>query len=366
MVEQTTEHVDINVAEFLSVCIFLSEECGKVIRDVWSSGDLKKQEKGKEGPVTIADIRVQKTIEENLKALYPTLNIQGEESKESTDAVDSAVSSDKITEATKKFVTQDFLNNNQEKRKDFIETLRATYAEDEVSSSNFETFNTKDAVVWIDPLDGTSDFVKGNLPAVTVLIGLSVNEKSRIGIVHNPFSVEDENLGKTFFGTAEHGAFKVAVDIKQSVEESLARDISYLEPFNHTEEPAEDHKVRVAASLSHFSAQIQQIIETIEPVEIVRLGGAGNKCNNLAIGNVDSYIHPSPGLKYWDLCAPESLIKAMGGYSTTLYEKRLTYPLSGDRKIMGLILAKNPPMYKLIVAKRMGELLKTIVTQVKL
>ena len=30
----------INLAEFLSVCIYLSEECGKVIRDVVNSGDL--------------------------------------------------------------------------------------------------------------------------------------------------------------------------------------------------------------------------------------------------------------------------------------------------------------------------------------
>ena len=46
----------------------------------------------------------------------------------------------------------------------------------------FESFSTKDAVVWIDPLDGTSDFVKGTLSAVTVLIGLSIKDKSRIGI----------------------------------------------------------------------------------------------------------------------------------------------------------------------------------------
>lgn len=63
---------------------------------------------------------------------------------------------------------------------------------------------------------------------------------------------------------------------------------------------------------------MEEIIQTISPVEIVRLGGAGNKCNNLAIGTVDSYIHPSPGLRSWDLCAPESIIKAMGGYSTNL------------------------------------------------
>lgn len=55
----------------------------------------------------------------------------------------------------------------------------------------FIEFNAKDAVVWVDPLDGTSDFVAGNLPAVTVLIGVSVNNVSRIGIVHNPFSDAD-------------------------------------------------------------------------------------------------------------------------------------------------------------------------------
>ena len=72
------------MAEFLSVCIFLSEESGKVIRQVEESGDLKTKTKGADGPCTIADIRVQKTIEQNLKHLYPGLTICGEESKEST------------------------------------------------------------------------------------------------------------------------------------------------------------------------------------------------------------------------------------------------------------------------------------------
>lgn len=50
-----------------------------------------------------------------------------------------------------------------------------SYQPDEVSLNMFESFNTNNAVVWIDPLDGTSDFVKGNLPACTVLIGLTIN-----------------------------------------------------------------------------------------------------------------------------------------------------------------------------------------------
>ena len=64
------------------------------------------------------------------------------------------------------------------------DNLRSIYSEDEISPNPFKTFNPKDAVVWIDPLDGTKDFVKGNHSAVTVLIGLAINDKSRIGIIH--------------------------------------------------------------------------------------------------------------------------------------------------------------------------------------
>ena len=110
---------------------------------------------------------------------------------------------------------------------------------------------------------------------------------------------------------------------------------------------------------------MQEIIETISPVEIVRLGGAGNKCNNLTQGTVDAYIHPSPGLSYWDLCAPESIVKGMGGYATDLSQKRIVYDPSASRKLKGLILARNPPMYAEI-AKRWGDGLKNILTKVKL
>ena len=97
--------------------------------------------------------------------------------------------------------------------------LRKTYGENEISSNMFETFSTKNAVVWIDPLDGTSDFVKGTLSAVTVLIGLSIDDKSRIGIVHNPYSAEDESVGKTIFGTGEQGAFKLVYQKDMTEEE---------------------------------------------------------------------------------------------------------------------------------------------------
>ena len=105
-------HVNISVAEFISVCIFLSEECGKIIREVEESGQLAIFQKAKDtsSPVTEADLRVQKTLEVNLRAIYPTLRLHGEESKESIADKKSAVDPSQVTSEIKNFVTKDFLN----------------------------------------------------------------------------------------------------------------------------------------------------------------------------------------------------------------------------------------------------------------
>ena len=199
---------------------------------------------------------------------------------------------------------------------------------------------------------------------MTVLIGLSIKDKSRVGIVHNPFTVEDEQVGKTIFGSAEHGVFKVIYDKNMTVDDVLAREVQYFEPFEVVE-PAEDHEIRVAASISHFSDTMKDIINTLSPNEIVRIGGAGNKCCNIAQANVDAYIHPSPGLMHWDLCAPESLVKGMGGWATNLYQERLSYPVQAKSYMFkGLILAKHKPMYNMITT-RMGQTLIDISKKVK-
>ena len=121
------------------------------------------------------------------------------------------------------------LNDSHKGRLAVIESqLRKTYAADEISSELFETFSTRDAVVWIDPLDGTSDFVKGNLTAVTVLIGLAINGKSRLGVVHKPFWDADQSKGLTVFGSGEHGVFTIPYDKDMTAHQLLAREITYL------------------------------------------------------------------------------------------------------------------------------------------
>ena len=87
----------------------------------------------------------------------------------------------------------------------------------------FDDFKIEDATVWIDPLDGTKDFIKGNRSSVTVLIGLCLKDCSRFGIVHSPYFLEKEKIGRTFFGSAEHGMFYFDYNPEMGVQELLKR-----------------------------------------------------------------------------------------------------------------------------------------------
>jgi 3'-phosphoadenosine 5'-phosphosulfate (PAPS) 3'-phosphatase len=48
--------------------------------------------------------------------------------------------------------------------------------------------------VWIDPIDNTKGFINGTLDCVTILIGLSRNKRSYIGVTAIPFLKENEKI----------------------------------------------------------------------------------------------------------------------------------------------------------------------------
>lgn len=47
--------------------------------------------------------------------------------------------------------------------------------------------------VWIDPLDGTYSFCEGTLDEVTVLIGLSYDNKAKLGVIGLPYMRSTDN-----------------------------------------------------------------------------------------------------------------------------------------------------------------------------
>lgn len=83
-------------------------------------------------------------------------------------------------------------------------------------------------VIWIDPLDGTKGFTEGHLHHITSLIGVTVKQRPRIGIIHKPFYNQFYHYGRTYFGTPECGIF-----IKDKFPEKLRRlqRVTPLMPF---------------------------------------------------------------------------------------------------------------------------------------
>ena len=91
----------------------------------------------------------------------------------------------------------------------------------------FDSFDAKDATVWIDPLDGTKYFVNGEIEFVSVIIGIVIKGESRIGIVHYPyFDIHNDKSQfetRTYFGTVEHGMYMLGPYTEGKKDEFLAR-----------------------------------------------------------------------------------------------------------------------------------------------
>jgi len=107
--------------------------------------------------------------------------------------------------------------------RDYLKEMEQLYGQSPSDADyNFYEFPNEfyedEMVIWIDPLDGTKGFTEGHLHHITSLIGVAVNMRPRIGIIHKPFYNEFYQQGRTYFGTPECGIF-----IKDKFPEKLKR-----------------------------------------------------------------------------------------------------------------------------------------------
>ena len=89
------------------------------------------------------------------------------------------------------FIKKAFLQEAIAKRKEFNEDMREVYGSE--VWGHFDNIPCERATIWIDPLDGTNEFVQGHLSSVTVLIGLTVDGVPKAGVVHHPFRSDEDD-----------------------------------------------------------------------------------------------------------------------------------------------------------------------------
>nr|XP_061806940.1 3'(2'),5'-bisphosphate nucleotidase 1-like isoform X2 [Nerophis lumbriciformis] len=177
----------------------------------------------------------------------------------------------------------------------------------------------EELVVWVDPVDGTKEYTEGLLDNVTVLIGIAYAGRAIAGVVNQPFynyQLEPGvHMGRTMWAMLGLGAFG----------------------FQLQEVP--NNKRIVTTTRSHSNKIVTDCVNAMEPHEVIRVGGAGNKIIQLIEGKASAYVFASPGTKKWDTCAPEVLLHCVGGKLTDMFNNPYCYDANVKRMNSAGVLA---------------------------
>ena len=178
-----------------------------------------------------------------------------------------------------------------------VERLRDAFpgvpiVSEESDPRSFGNFRRAERVLFVDPLDGTQEFIDRNGEFV-VMIGLVVGRGAAAGVIHAPVS------GVAWVGGLGLRAWRV---------EPLGAWVPI-----HGSATGELAQARVVASRSHRSARLERALAALAVREVRPLGSAGLKGAQVAQGGAEAYVDMGRGLKRWDVCAVDALVTAAGG-----------------------------------------------------
>lgn len=182
--------------------------------------------------------------------------------------------------------------------------------------------------VWIvDPLDGTKEFI-GRIGEFSIMVGLAAEGEAVLGVVYQPVT-----------DVLYRGAPGLLAEVvQQGVVQRLA--VSRV---------ADAAQMRLVASRSHRDPLVDAVCSELGITQDRPSGSVGLKVGLLATGQCDLYIHPSPGLKEWDTCAPDAILRAAGGAISDAWGRPLRYNKPDVRQRQGLA-ASNGAVHGRIVA----------------
>lgn len=184
--------------------------------------------------------------------------------------------------------------------------------------------------LWvIDPLDGTNGFINRD-GDFAVQIGLAVNGEAVLGVVYQPLP------GVLYRAVQGSGSWIERTGF--APERATVSDNGVLE------------KMRLAASRSHRSPRMDQVVKALGFKEEVRRGSVGVKIGLIIERQCDLYIHLSPRTKQWDTCAPEIILRESGGRLTDLFGGPLRYNVRQVKNQNGIV-ATNGVAHETVIGR---------------
>lgn len=166
--------------------------------------------------------------------------------------------------------------------------------EEETATKGGKTSDLTDAPTWIiDPIDGTSNFIK-KLPHTCVSIGLAINKEIVLGIVNNPI------LSEIYTAKKGQGAFLNGKSIKCS-------------DCRHTKDAILGYEVSLLSNPKINQKHIKRIYQFGKnATRTVSFASVVTSLCYIACGSLDGYhiedMYP------WDCAAGYLLIREAGGF----------------------------------------------------
>jgi 3'(2'), 5'-bisphosphate nucleotidase len=184
---------------------------------------------------------------------------------------------------------------------------------------SFGDFRTAERAFFVDPVDGTREFVDRN-GEFAVMIGLLENGRAVASVINAPAR------GEIFAGWVGQGAFRQRGAVREPISVSSQTVVS---------------SSRLVGSRSHRSAALERALARLAPREVLELGSAGLKGTLVASGEVEAYVAPGYAGKRWDACATDALVTAAGGVLTDTYGDAIDYRASSLSNDRGLIASNG-------------------------
>ncbi len=264
----------------LEAAVELARGAGRILLEIYAK-DFAVAYKGANNPVTEADQRANTYIVAELEKRFPEDGIVAEESIERGDAL------------------------------------------------------TKSRCWFVDPLDGTKEFIAKN-GEFSVMIGLAIDGKSVLGVVYQP------GLDKLYRGVVGGEAVLELGDTRKVLRVSDTADTSRL---------------KLVVSRSHRPTNIAQIMERLGTHSEMPSGSVGVKVGLIAERHADLYVHVSDKSSLWDACAPEAILHAAGGRFRHVDGTPIQYASAETQNKKG-ILATNANTYDQVL-----EVVRDVSTQ---
>ncbi|MEO7109307.1 MAG: inositol monophosphatase family protein [Polyangiaceae bacterium] len=191
---------------------------------------------------------------------------------------------------------------------------------EESDPAAYAKWNDARAVWFVDPLDGTRDFVEKN-GQFAVMIGLAEEGKAILGVVICPA------LQRRFIGAPAVGSFEVAADGSRN-------KIHVTSTQNAT-------AAEMLVSRSRPNAELDAAGERLQLRAKTRVGSAGLKGIKVACGEADIYAHLGRAGYRWDACAPEAIVRGAGGNVTDALGNVIDYRVNDLANDQGMLMTNG-------------------------